>query len=276
MKLWKHHAAQGQADRINALAAERGEPWLPRYGGRISSEWEFAKALQMLEEDPEAFARADRWIEAADWIVWQLCGRETRNTCTAGYKAIYQDGRYPSREYLAALDERFAGFVEDKLEHPLSDLGARAGGADRRGGGMDRAAGGHRGRRRQRRRARHRAGRARDRARADARRDGHVHVPRDERRLARRGARHVRRRAAAGSPRGCGATRRARAASATSSAGSSSNAVPPRYFDEARRARRRRARPPVRARRSPRTSASTAWSRSTGRAGTARCWSTTS
>ena len=128
VKLWKHHAAQGQADRVNAVAAERGEPWLARYGGRISSEWEFAKALQMLQEDPEAFARADRWIEAADWIVWQLCGRETRNTCTAGYKAIYQDGRYPSREYLAALDERFAGFVEDKLEHPLSDLGARAGG----------------------------------------------------------------------------------------------------------------------------------------------------
>ena len=59
--------------------------------------------------------------------MWQLCGRETRNTCTAGYKAIRQDGRYPSREYLAALDERFAGFVEDKIEHPLSDLGARAG-----------------------------------------------------------------------------------------------------------------------------------------------------
>src|SRR3954453_16488562 len=32
-KLWKHHAAQGQADRISALAAERGESWLPRYGG---------------------------------------------------------------------------------------------------------------------------------------------------------------------------------------------------------------------------------------------------
>ena len=126
-KLWRHHAAQGQADRINTLAAERGEPWLPRYGGRISSEWEFAKALQVLEEDPDAYEAMDRWIEGADWIVWQLCGEETRNACTAGYKAIYQDGRFPSREYLAALDERFAGFVEEKVEHPLSDLGALAG-----------------------------------------------------------------------------------------------------------------------------------------------------
>ena len=127
VKLWKHHAAQGQADRINALAEERGEPWLARYGGRISSEWEFAKALQVLEEDPEVYAAMDRWIEGADWIIWQLCGEETHNKCTAGYKAIYQDGQWPSREYLAALDERFAGFVEEKVEHELSDLGGRAG-----------------------------------------------------------------------------------------------------------------------------------------------------
>jgi L-ribulokinase len=126
-KLWKHHAAQPEADRINAVAAERGEPWLVRYGGKISSEWAVAKALQVLDEDPEAYARADRWIEGADWIVWQLCGRETRNTCTAGYKAIHQDGGYPSREFLRALDERFDGFVEDKLAGPLMQLGARAG-----------------------------------------------------------------------------------------------------------------------------------------------------
>ncbi|SNT43735.1 L-ribulokinase [Asanoa hainanensis] len=125
-KLWKHHAAQGQADRINALAADRNEPWLPRYGGRISAEWQFAKGLQLLDEDPELYDRAERWIEAADWIVWELCGVETRNVCTAGYKGIHQDGAYPSPEYLALLDPRFAGFV-DKLRHPLSALGDRAG-----------------------------------------------------------------------------------------------------------------------------------------------------
>ena len=31
-----------------------------------------------LDEDPEMYQRADRWIEAADWIIWQLCGAETR------------------------------------------------------------------------------------------------------------------------------------------------------------------------------------------------------
>ena len=126
-KLWKHHAAQPQADRINAAAHERGEKWISRYGGKISSEWQFAKVLQLLDEDPELYQRADRWIEAADWIIWQLCGAETRNACTAGYKGIFQDGSYPSWEYLAALDPRFAGFADDKLAHPISPLGDRAG-----------------------------------------------------------------------------------------------------------------------------------------------------
>lgn len=126
-KLWKHHAAQRQADRINAVAAERGEAWLPRYGGRISSEWEFAKGLQVLQEDPEIYARAHRFVEAADWIIWQLCGVATRNACTAGYKGIYQDG-YPTREFLAALDPAFTDFVAAKLDQPLAPLGGRAGG----------------------------------------------------------------------------------------------------------------------------------------------------
>ncbi|VXC01598.1 ribulokinase [Arthrobacter sp. 8AJ] len=127
VKLWRHHAAQGQADRINRLAAERGEDWLPRYGGLISSEWEFAKGLQLLEEDPEAYAAMDHWVEAADWIVWQLCGRYVRNACTAGYKGIYQDGRYPSEEFLAALNPDFKDFVSSKLEHTIGQLGDAAG-----------------------------------------------------------------------------------------------------------------------------------------------------
>lgn len=126
-KLWRHHAAQPQAELINKVAAERGEPWLSRYGGSISSEWEFAKALQILQDDPDAYAAIDRWVEGADWIVWQLTGRYTRNACSAGYKGILQDGCYPSRDFLAALDPDFSGFVAEKLDQPLIGLGKRAG-----------------------------------------------------------------------------------------------------------------------------------------------------
>ncbi|MGC5031405.1 ribulokinase [Micromonospora sp. DT229] len=126
VKLWKHHAAQPHADRINALAHERGEPWIGRYGGKISAEWQFAKGLQLLEEDPEVYWRAERFIEAADWIVWQLCGVETRNVCTAGYKGIMQDGQYPSTDYLTALNPDFGDFVA-KLDGPLMPLAGKAG-----------------------------------------------------------------------------------------------------------------------------------------------------
>ncbi len=127
VKLWRHHAAQPYADRINALAAERDEAWMPRYGGAISSEWEFAKGLQLLEEDPEIYRRTDLWVEAADWIVWQLTGRYVRNACTAGYKGIYQDGRYPDAAYLAALNPLFATFAATKLAGPIAQLGAAGG-----------------------------------------------------------------------------------------------------------------------------------------------------
>jgi L-ribulokinase len=127
VKLWKHHAAQPHADRINALARDRNEPWLPRYGGLISSEWEFAKGLQLLEEDPEIYHRMDRWTEAADWIIWRLSGRFFRNACTAGYKGIYQDGKYPDPEFLAALNPEFRDFARDKLAGTIGHLGATAG-----------------------------------------------------------------------------------------------------------------------------------------------------
>ena len=136
VKLWKHHAAQPQADRINATALERGEAWLPRYGGKISSEWFFSKALQILVEAPGLYAAADRLIEGADWVVWQLAGVETRNSCTAGYKAIWskRDG-FPSNAYFAALDPRFERVVDEKMSRRISSLGTRAGGLSERAAG---------------------------------------------------------------------------------------------------------------------------------------------
>jgi L-ribulokinase len=129
VKLWKHHAAQPEADRINAMAAGRAEPWLGRYGGRISSEWFYSKALQILDEAPEIYAAADRLIEATDWVVWRLTGQEVRNTCTAGYKAIWskQEG-FPDPAFFAALDPRFERVVDDKMSRDVRPPGDAAGG----------------------------------------------------------------------------------------------------------------------------------------------------
>lgn len=126
VKLWKHHAAQPHADRINELARARGEDWLARYGGQISSEWELAKGLQLLEEAPEIYNSMYKFVEAADWIIWQLCGNYVRNACTAGYKGNLQDGKYPSKEFFAALNPGFENF-ETKIAHQLGQLGDAAG-----------------------------------------------------------------------------------------------------------------------------------------------------
>jgi L-ribulokinase len=129
VKLWKHHAAQPEADRINAVAEARGERWLPRYGGRISSEWFYSKALQILDEAPEVYAAADRLIEAADWVVWRLTGNEVRNSCTAGYKAIWsKEEGFPEPAFFAALDPRFERVVDDKMSRDIRSLGDAAGG----------------------------------------------------------------------------------------------------------------------------------------------------
>ena len=128
VKLWKHHAAQDQANRLNAIAKQRGEKWLARYGGKISSEWMFPKIWQMAEEDPALFDETDRFIEAGDWVIMQMTGRETRNSCMAGYKAIWhkKDG-YPSQEFLKACHPKLENVVSEKLG-AVTPIGSCAGG----------------------------------------------------------------------------------------------------------------------------------------------------
>ncbi|MBD0378863.1 ribulokinase [Paenibacillus sedimenti] len=129
LKLWKHHAAQEEATAINKLAEARGERWLQRYGGKLSSEWMLAKSLQILNEDPEVYAQADLFVEAADWIVAQMTGQLKRNSCTAGYKSNWHktDG-YPSSEFLKQLHPELANLYETKLRGEVSPLGSLAGG----------------------------------------------------------------------------------------------------------------------------------------------------
>jgi L-ribulokinase len=132
VKLWKHHAAQPEADRVNAVAHTRGEAFLARYGDKISSEWLIPKILQILDEAPDVYEAAARFMEAADWVVLQLTGEERRNACTAGYKAIWdKDSGYPDPDYFAALHPGLRNVVADKLSTDIYPQGARAGGLTR-------------------------------------------------------------------------------------------------------------------------------------------------
>jgi len=129
VKLWKHHSAQPEADKINQVAREKKENFLSRYGGKYSSEWFFSKALQILNEAPEIYEATDRLIEGADWIVLQLSGEEKRNSCTAGYKALWDPEKgFPSRNFFRALNPRFENIIDEKMSRNIYSLGERAGG----------------------------------------------------------------------------------------------------------------------------------------------------
>ena len=127
-KLWKHHASQPEADRITEIALKRGEAFLSRYGGRISSEWMLPKIWQILNESPGIYHATHKFIEAADWIVFKLTGNERRNNCAAGYKALWskRDG-YPSKDFFKALDPRLEDLVDEKLSREIYPIGSKAG-----------------------------------------------------------------------------------------------------------------------------------------------------
>ena len=128
-KLWKHHAAQPEANLINAVARQRGEDFLRAYGGRYSSEWFFSKVLEVLRDAPEVYELADKFIEGGDWIVWQLTGKERRSASLAGFKAMWIKGRgFPSSDFFRALHPQLEHVVEEKLACTYYAPGTPAGG----------------------------------------------------------------------------------------------------------------------------------------------------
>lgn len=128
VKLWKHHAAQDEANRLNEIAAQRCEEFLEFYGGKISSEWMFPKIWQILNEAPEIYEAADRFMELSDWITLMLTGEEKRNSCTAGYKAIWQKKTgYPSKDFFKTLDPRLEHVIDTKMSRIIYPVGSKAG-----------------------------------------------------------------------------------------------------------------------------------------------------
>ena len=129
VKLWKHHAAQSEADRITKAAEENGyHLLLQRFGGRVSSEYLLPKIWQILNESPKIYHETYKFIEAADWIVNLLTGSEKRSSCCAGYKGMWSktDG-YPAKDFLRQLDVRLENLVEEKLSREVYPLGYKAG-----------------------------------------------------------------------------------------------------------------------------------------------------
>ncbi len=127
-RLWKHHAAQRYADRINALASQREGLYLPSYGGLVNAEWLLPKALQVMVESPDVYHATEKIIEQQDWIVSNLVGREVRAASVAGYKGMYLEerGGYPTQDFLDELEPGFSSVLE-KVGHEFLPPAAQAG-----------------------------------------------------------------------------------------------------------------------------------------------------
>lgn len=128
VKLWKHHGGEEEAEYIDQVIRRRGERWIDFYGGKVSGEWMLPKVLETLRHAPEVYRAADRFIEAADWIIWQLAGSEIRSASVLGYKAFYRHDRgFPTADFFKELDPELENFVTEKMNAPIKALGETAG-----------------------------------------------------------------------------------------------------------------------------------------------------
>lgn len=128
VKLWKHHGAQAQADRISHLLEKRGEIYNAQYGGKISSELLLPKIMQIVEEAPEVYHAADQILEAGDWLIQCMTGKKMRSADMAGYKAMWNpDKGYLPKDFLYELNPVLENLVEEKLSNKIAMAGESVG-----------------------------------------------------------------------------------------------------------------------------------------------------
>ena len=132
-KLWKHHGALLQAEKLTRLCETYEPEYLRRYGGKISSECLTAKVLQVFEEDPEIFQLTYGFVEAMDYVTSLLCGKPVFSGSAAAAKAFYsRDTGYPDGEFFAAFHPALGNLSKEKLMERYEDFslaypGQRAG-----------------------------------------------------------------------------------------------------------------------------------------------------
>ncbi len=127
-KLWKHHSAGEQAQRITELAQKNGEPWLAALGGKVSSEWMLPKILETLEKVPEIYNAAEYFVESGDHLIWLITGKNIRSSCMAGFKGMWtKESGYPSESFFEQVAPQLKDLATTKLAGEIAPAGTYAG-----------------------------------------------------------------------------------------------------------------------------------------------------
>jgi FGGY-family pentulose kinase len=125
--VWMDHRAKEQADRINAT----GHRVLDYVGGKLSPEQQPPKLLWIKENLPDSWRHTAKFLDLADYLVYESCREDVRSMCTVVCKWTYlgHEGEH------GAWDEGF--FEQVGLSDLLADgragrvirpMGTRAGG----------------------------------------------------------------------------------------------------------------------------------------------------
>jgi len=130
MKMWKHHGAAPQAEKILRVCREQNSPYPDWYGGTVSPECLFSKVVEVFECDREIYDRAAAFVEVMDYLTSLLTGTPTFSLPLMKAKAFY-DGSYPSEKFLKAIHPDLAGLpyklTEGFADKVISFPGERAG-----------------------------------------------------------------------------------------------------------------------------------------------------
>lgn len=127
VKLWKHHHTKTQTQKIYRLATKRKEKWLRQLGYNISEEWAIPKILEIFEDAPNIYDTASYFLEASDWVVSTLTSTLTRNNCSLGFKAFWNEKDGFPEEFFKEIDPKFGSTLLSKLQGEVKNVGKCAG-----------------------------------------------------------------------------------------------------------------------------------------------------
>lgn len=127
VKLWKHHGATQEANKIFKVAQADVNNLLGYYGFQVSDEWMIPKILELKTQAPDILNDTSYIMEAGDWIVSTLVGENIRSNCARGFKAFWNEIDGFDLDFFSQIDVDLPKIISEKFSGKVVTLGERAG-----------------------------------------------------------------------------------------------------------------------------------------------------